>query len=168
MNELMYWDKTIISKGPAVSGFQNCSHGSFALGNKKPHNQDHWKGREQAWLNCLSPVTCEIPQNTWWRKQISPSQNWDHDTGLGAWNLLRPVDLGVQPPAFRKQGLQLLRLLFRFAEHLPLSSLSDGRARWASPREGTGPCNVLPGREEQGTLALLKNPEARRAGEKAY
>ena len=73
-----------------------------------------------------------------------------------------------RPPALRKQDLQLLRLLFRFAEHLPLSSLSDGRVRWASPTEGTGPCNVLPGREEQGTLDLLKKPGARRAGEKAY
>ena len=73
-----------------------------------------------------------------------------------------------RPPALRKQDLQLLRLLFRFAEHLPMSSLSDGRASWASPREGTGLCNVLPGREGQGTLALLKKPGARRAGEKSY
>lgn len=48
---------------------------------------------------------------------------------------------GSRLPALKRQDLQLLRLLLRFAEHLSMSSISDGRS--GEHPEGMGQVSIM-------------------------
>ena len=152
-----------------MPGFQNSSYGSSPLGKQKASKLRKLKENRTGLAKLSKPSCVWNTSNTWWRKHRSAwvkteimRQAWGPGICRGQWTW------GSRLPALKRQDLQLLRLLFRFAEHLSMSSISDGRSGWASPRDGTGLHNALPGGERQGTLALLKRPGERRVGEKTY